>query len=419
MGHEQLKQMLIEQGKQMGLKGGDIRVLSTDPFFVGSPKDYIDAKWVADLWGRMMAKRRKPLHLRGFHYWVQSQGIAKPDGEKYAHGADPAKDWGYLLHSAQIARYLGIGEWKGLMDLKHPDPKDYDNYWVGSGLQRDGKVNVQQTLDDKLAGLVDSFIGEILNQAPRYSTEGYQVYHCEVWCEKSSMGFVIEPACRKYQACYQPLVGQSSVEKVNMAAERAIKSAEAGKKVRIFYIADFDRYGWGMVSAVARKLEFMTFGQEGLDVKLSRLALNEDQIEKFKLPKAPKHGEAVVELDALEAIHPGELGKIVEEALRPYYDAEKPKQVQEVNKQIRERAQALLEEKLRLPLEEALGDLKIEGVEEFSLASTLPEGYEPPEPGHEVVEETDNWMYDSNRGFWEQLESYKLYKVSRQEEEVE
>ena len=183
--HEEKKQILIEEGKRIGVKTGDLRVLSTDPYFVGSPKDYQDAKWAADLWEKMMSKRRKPLHLRGFHYWVQSQGIEKPDGVKYAY-VDPAKDWSYLLHCAQIARYLGIGSWRNLMDLKHPDPVDFDNYWVGAGLAKSGEADIQTELNTKLEGLVDEFLRELTWKAPKYHVEGYQMYHMEVWCETVS-----------------------------------------------------------------------------------------------------------------------------------------------------------------------------------------------------------------------------------------
>ena len=420
MNHEKLKLQILEEGRQMGLKQGEMKVLSTDPFLVGNQKDYIDAKWVAALWDRMMASRKKPLHLRGFHYWVQSQGIVKPDGEKYAHGADPAKDWTYMLHCAQIARYLGIGAWNGLIDLKHPNPSDYDNYWVGSGLDRSGEVDIQEELNGKLTGLVDEFIRELVNQSPRYHADGYQMYHNEVWCEKGSMGFVIEPACRRYEATYQPLVGQASVEKVNMAADRAIKAAKAGKKVRIFYIADFDRYGWSMVSAVARKLEFfaMQNGNQKMDIKLTRLGLNEDHINKWKLPYAPKHGEKVVELDALEAIHPGELGKIVEQALEPYFDKEKPKIVNAENNRIRDLARQLVEEKLRQPLTEAFQNIDLEGMAgDFSLTDTIDENFVPPEPGHDV-EDKGSWVFDSGRDYWTQIEAYREYKSDRVEEEI-
>jgi len=415
--HEVTKQTLIGEGKAMGYGSRDMRVLSTDPYFVGSAKDYTDAEWVAKLWDKMMASRKKPLHLRGFHYWIQSQGIKKPDGQLYAH-KDPTKDWGYLLHSAQIARYLGIGKWEKLMDLKHPEPSDYDSYTVETGLNHSGDIDIQGTLDRRLNGIVDSFLQSLVYESPRYAND-YQEWHLEVWCEKSSMGMVIDPACKKYQATYQPLVGQSSVEKVNLAAQRAMKAYRAGKKVRIFYVADYDRYGWGMVSAVARKLEFMLQDCPDADVKLTRLALNDEHITKYNLPKAPKHGEAVVELDALEAIHPGELGKVIEKALSPYYETENTNIVESENQRMRREVKEMLEKKLRGPLEEIFAEINIDGIvgEGFNLTDVINPEFEIPGVGHEVGEDEErDWVYNSGLEYWEQIEEYKRYKDSRIEE---
>lgn len=410
MDHETIKASLLEQAKSRGIKSSEVKVLSTDPFFVGTDKDYVDARWASGLWDRMMARRKKQLHLRGFHYWIQSQGIPKPDGNKYAHGPDPAKDWFYLLHAAQMARYLGVGGWKNLVDLKHPNPIDYDNYYVGSGIEKDGRVDPQTELEAKLDGMVDEFLRSLLNEAPKYRTNGYQVYHLEVLCEKGSMGFVIEPACKRYEATYQPFVGQASVEKIDMMAERAVRASGVGKKVRIFYIADYDRYGRSMIPAVARKIEFMTWGQKA-DIKLLRLALSEEQIKKFNLPYAPKHGEEVVELDALEAIHPGELGKIVELALSPYYDGDKPKVVDQENRRIRESIKDLLDTKVRPALEQAFEGIDLGGIaSEIDLKSTIDPTFRSPEPEHDVDDRSDDWVYDSGRPYWEQWQAYKTYK---------
>jgi len=418
MKHEEQKQALIAEGEKRGLNLPELKVLSTDPYFVGTERDYRDAQWAAELWDKMMQKRRKPLHIRGFHYWIMSNRVKKPDGKFYTE-PDPEKDWIFLLHACQVARYLGIGEWQNLVDLKHPEPKDYDNYWVGSGLERDGKVDVQGELNSKLEGLVQECLRELLAMSPHYYTEGYQMYHLELWCEKNSMSFVLEPPCRRYGACYQPLVGQASVEKVNMSAERAIKAAQAGKKVRIFYISDWDRYGWSMVSAVARKLEFFTRNNPGVDIKLTRLALSEEQITKFNLPKAPKHGEAVVELDALEAIYPGELGKIVENTLKLYYDFNKPKIVEEENRRIRKEVEQLLDENLRKPLEQAFSKLNITGIAKgITLTKVIDKSFQPPKPGYEV-KEPEKWVYNSTLDYWRQLAEYKKYKASRKEQSVE
>lgn len=414
----ELKERIKAEAKALGIGLTKARVLSVDPFLVGTEKDYNDARWAAGLWDKMMASRRKPIHLRGFHYWVQSRHEVKPDGEKYAQ-KDASKDWQYLLRCAQMARYLDIGEWNGLLDLKHPDPKDYDTYFVGSGLEQDGQVDAEAIVSESVEGIASRIVRGLLSNAPEYHDTGYNLYHTEVWCEKNSMGFVIEPQCRKFGACYQPLIGQSSIEKVAQSYKRALNSARAGKMVRIFYISDWDRYGWSMVSAVARKLEFFA-RQDDLNIKVSRLGLNDDQIDKYDLPKAPKLGEAVVELDALEAIHPGELGKIVAGALKPYYDEESIKLVQAENVRMRNRA-----EKLTLELEEKLAEIFEETKQraselaaDINLSEVIDPEFVAPEPNHIIDESGTSWVYDSELDYWDQFDRYMAYKSERAEEEM-
>lgn len=415
----ELKERIRQEAKARGLGLTKARVISTDPFLVGTDKDFTDARWVAKLWDQMMAQRKKPIHLRGFHYWCQSRGVKKPDGTKYGH-KDAAKDWQYVLRSAQIARYLGIGKWNNLLDLKHPDPTDYDSYYVGAGLERDGsEASTEDIVSGSVSGIADRIVNTLLGYTPKYSTKGYNLYHLEILVEKSSMRSVIEPICKKYDACYQPLVGQPSVEKVNMLYSRALKAAKAGKRVRILYISDWDRYGIAMVSGFARKLEYYA-RLDDLDIKVARLGLNEEQIDKYNLPKSPKLGEAVVELDSLEAIHPGELGKLVEEALAPYYDAESIRRVRTENKRMREKAEEMtaeLVEKLgevfETTKEEAVGITK-----EIDLTKVIDDNFKLPEPNKVIEEDDRTWVYDSDLDYWEQFDKYREYKESRNEEEV-
>ena len=412
MEHRDRKQQILDEAGARGLSTKDLKVLTTDPYLVGTEGEYRDAQWAAGLWDQMMASRQKALHIRGFHYWVQSRRVKKPNGKIY--GDDPIKDWRWLMKACQIARYLRVGEWRDLIDMKHPNVQDYDNYDCDTGLYMTDST-VEDIIREDLRNMVDTLMDRATWLAPRYKAEGYQTYHTEVWCEKNSMGFVIEPVCRRNGAAYQPLVGQSSVEKVEMLVRRVMQAAEAGKKVRIWYIADWDRYGWWMVTAVARKLEFMLIdrGIEA-DVKLTRLALNDDQINKYDLPKAPKLGEAVVELDALEAIHPGELAKIVRNALNPYVDNKNPRIVSEENSRMESKLREILEETLRPALEKALIDISLDDVD-INLQDCIDPEFETPERDHEV-DEDDNWIYDSEREWFDQLSRFQQYKGEREEE---
>src|SRR5262249_44796615 len=70
------------------------------------------------------------------------------------------------------------------------------------------------------------------------------------------------------------------------------------------------------------------------DIKLTPLVLTATQVEAFQLPRIPikesdvrkdnferRHGTGATELDALEALYPGELEQIVRDAVAPYQDA--------------------------------------------------------------------------------------------------
>ena len=411
------KEILKEQAKDIGVTLKDARVLSTDPFFVGTDNEYEMAEWVAKAWDRMMASRGEHLHIRGFHYWLQSTHTEWPSGEEYA-SVDPAADWGTLLWCMQMARYLGTGRFENLIDLKHPDTVEFDEYYhVGADWWRTGEESALDIIKTKLDSLVPDLINEVLLSTPLIDFDGYQTYHLEVWVEKQSMGEFIEPIVQRLGATYQALVGQSSIEKVNLAFQRARRAAEAGKRTRIFYIADWDRYGWQMPIAVARKLEFytrMTSGATDLDIKLKHIALNEEQIEKWGLPPAPKHGEMVVELDALEALHPGELSEIIKDELSPYIDKDNPKTVRAENQAIYERLEELLE-KTKAQLGRALEDLGIVGVDDFKLNEAVDSSFEPPIPDHIVDEEDDDWILSTLRPFWTQWAKYQDHKAGRVE----
>jgi hypothetical protein len=102
--------------------------------------------------------------------------------------------------------------------------------------------------------------------------------------------------------------------------------------VRLLYISDFDPSGDRMPVSVARQVEYLIrSGGHDFDVRLDPLVLTREQVERYRLPRIPikdsdlgkKHfedrfGEGATELDALEALHPGELRRIVVEAIARY-----------------------------------------------------------------------------------------------------
>jgi hypothetical protein len=158
-----------------------------------------------------------------------------------------------------------------------------------------------------------------------------QPFHIEIWIEKSTMNDILEPLARELSFVLSPAVGFASITRTIDIIKRI---AEARKPTRIFCIADHDPGGQDMPPSVARQLEFwLERYAPGVEVKLERLALTRDQVAHYTLPRIPikdsdlrkarfeeEHGEGAVELDALEAVVPGELERIVREAVAPYRD---------------------------------------------------------------------------------------------------
>jgi hypothetical protein len=104
---------------------------------------------------------------------------------------------------------------------------------------------------------------------------------------------------------------------------------------------------------VARQVEFwlQTYAT-GCDVALTPIALTRDQVTQHRIPRIPvkdtdrrkagfeeRYGEGAVELDALEALHPGELARIVRTAVAPYRDESLAERLREAEREAQERAE--------------------------------------------------------------------------------
>ncbi len=126
-------------------------------------------------------------------------------------------------------------------------------------------------------------------------------------------------------------IGESSEIQSRHLAERV---QETGKPARIIYMSDFDPAGRAMPVSVARKLEFYIGKFDfDVDVTLNPLVLTEEQCQHYRLPRTPiketenrrgkfeeKFGAGATELDALEALYPGEMGKLLGQELDRYLD---------------------------------------------------------------------------------------------------
>jgi hypothetical protein len=314
-------------------------------------------------------------------------------------------------------------------------------------------------IEHELASLIDLPLPGIegVTGSDYHATD--QPYHVELWIEKSTMDDVLVPICEELHVNLVTSIGFQSIASVVRLLQRVHKLMElcrAEKPVRIFYISDFDPAADHMPVAVARQIEFwLQDYARGADVKLTPLALTREQVINYELRRIPikdtdarkgrfeeRYGEGAVELDALEALYPGELAELVRDAVEPYRDDRLIDRLEEAEAEARERAEEAWDERMaphreeietieqearqiaagyegelrrldeRLQAElaplyarlEVIRQAVLEDMRRFTVE--LPER---PEPETSYPDEYD-WLFASDRDYFTQLAMYKARK---------
>lgn len=450
-GYERIKRL----AKDTRCNIPDLLVLArqNDPFFAGSDTTKAMAEWFADLWQRF--GYTNGIHLRRVHYQLVSQGNAKKhNGLPYENTEN---DWNYLCNAGKYARYLGLVNPAAFVDRRNPEPHIFRPYEERPEKPGWDYVFPPWYLPEINADLVADLDWDL----PGYRiygytySEGLQPYHLELWVEKSTMDDVLVPLCRRYGVNLVTGLGFMSITSVVELLKRV---RTYGKPCRIFYVSDFDPAGDGMPTAVARQIEYwLTSYGLGLeaDIKLRPLALTREQVIEYRLPRIPikdsdrrkegfeeRYGEGAVELDALEALRPGELARIVRENILQFRDNDLEERVAEARERaereleswweawiepyrkelesLKERTKAVMQkyqarlEQLAREVREELAPYKAEldslrQAIQDTIACMDPELPDVPEPKVEGRDEGD-WLFDSRRDYFAQLSAYKNWK---------
>jgi len=211
---------------------------------------------------------------------------------------------------------------------------------------RNYKRLVKIITDARLAGLVDwNHITDRtrwVEEAPVWtSTQGMmdaatasynierwadQPWYVETWIEKDALKGVIAKACRKYDVPYFSCRGYTSLSEMREAALRIRrKGRQRGKKTLLIHLGDHDPSGLDMTRDIEGRLNVFRCYP-----KISRIALNMDQVEEYEPPPNPakitdsryeayrrEHGEESWELDALS---PGILDGLIISAVEEVLD---------------------------------------------------------------------------------------------------
>jgi hypothetical protein len=304
-----------------------------------------NAEWFADLYQRFGFSAG--VHLRRIHYILVSQeeSIRLPDGADYAN---TNSCWKKLCVASKDARYAGLVDIDEFVDRRNPEADIYlppaveepSIYVDGSHVDTDDDIDdvVETMLPEVSLGSLPwvrrAVLPAEIESPPRMEISGQcpTPYHVELWCEKSTVNDVIMPLAARYGLNFQGAVGEVSITLCRDLAARV--RANGDRPSRIFYISDFDVAGQSMPVAAARKLQwFLNESGEDLDVRLHPIVLTHEQCVEYRLPRTPfsdtdrraarfeaRYGEGRTELDALEALHPGELRKILMQEIERFHD---------------------------------------------------------------------------------------------------
>lgn len=381
--------------KENGMSVKELLALSpgNDPFYVGSPGQLEKAKWFADIYEKL--GRPLQCHTRRAHYWLVSQPVATrkgPGGKSYENTKN---DENLMNLASKYARYAGLVPIDNIVDRRNPEPIINIYGW-----------NDRKPTEIKEGVSAESIIEDIVSRFHCWNEHNTQPYHIEIWCEKSTMNDVLVPLGEKYGINVITGLGELSITAVYQLIQRIKRIS---KPVLIFYVSDFDPAGECMPISIARKIEYF-IRLDGMreHVRLKQVMLTSDQCKKYKLPRTPiketerrkdgfetRHGIGATELDALEALMPGEMFRLIEEEILKYFDIEAWNNVIRKNKEIQQKIRTFLQDKIGNVLEK----LDVEKYDEF----------DPPR-GNETDDDEENWLYDSLLGYMDQMERYKLWR---------
>jgi hypothetical protein len=421
----------------------DMLVLSPqkDPFYAGNGAEGGKARWFAELWARF--GYGSGVHLRRVHYRIVSEGnILKPDGELYENNSGC---WEYMQQASRQARYMGLVDPEELVDRRNPKPRIY----MGPGALGWEEIQHELGWGYEFYGfeLPALEIPEPSLYLPELSPTGYtyndvmQRYHVEVWAEKTTMDDILIPMCRDTATNYVSGAGYLSITAMVKLLRHRVHHLE--KPCRILYVSDFDAAGQNMPRQMARQMQYWigTYAAD-YDIRVEPIVMTKEQAADY--PAAPDSG--AVELDAMEAIDPGRLDRIVRRSISPFRDIELRSRVrqtaQEAQDALQEEFEAacvselaelheiedeatLVYERYREALEETAAAMEREleplrerlervqeAIEEKLSGEMEPELPELPDAEQSPEGVDDGWLFDARRDYLEQLAYFKRSQAS-------
>lgn len=170
-----------------------------------------------------------------------------------------------------------------------------------------------------------------------------QNVYVEVWVEKDALSSVIERACSRRRVPYMACKGYLSASEAWRAGRRFENAAYGGaERLVMIHLGDHDPSGIDMTRDNGDRLALYSQGE---NIEIRRIALNMDQVERYRPPENPakvtdtraadyiaRYGTKSWELDALE---PRVLENLIETEVADLIDPEIWEEAQEEERQRR------------------------------------------------------------------------------------
>ena len=381
--------------KHFGISTSALIVLAqqNDPYYIGSISELRSAKWIGGIVTQYLNERgRENVHDRAIHYYILSRNLKRPFKKKdWKLFKGDSNDFHWVMNSIRNARILGLIPWECIEDKKNPEPHIHSYYWNHEDIDQ-----IQITIED-IAKAVSNDRRFVI-----FNPQLQQPYHVEIWTEKTTINDILLPLGRKYGANVATFSGQSTSTRVYELITRIVT---AKKPVRILYISDYDKYGHNMPVSCGRKIQwFLDTYEMYVDVKLQKILLTKEQVQKYELPSAPDSINKV-EIDALEVYYPDETRKIVMQPLDQYIDLKVTEKIAVQNMKIRDAIyETIMEQK------DSIGNL----LEKLDLnkAKELCHNFKLPISKPKTPDGVD-YIYDSDLNYIKQVQKFKDYLKRR------
>jgi hypothetical protein len=323
-----LGRLMAAEAEAAGVHVADLRVMSAkrDPYTLDTAGNHRIGQWFADQITRFVVEGT--VHLRGLHYLLCSTAVVRPDGSPYVNDHTC---WNWLQDDAsKAARWLGYVDFERIHDARNEEPiwRGRSTYEISTSSRGERKIGVD-------AGSLDAEVPDLYAVLPSLTISGSkrpeQPYRLGLIGEKSSLRPVVEPIAYTYDIDVVLDTGDASDSHLYQMAKRA---AADQRPFVVFYLSDFDPGGHNMPTSVARKFQAMCdLHFRDLDLRLYPVALTLEQVIEYGLPSAPlqpsekrkakwlaRFGREQTELDALMALQPGGLEKLLHTAIQPFFD---------------------------------------------------------------------------------------------------